>query len=109
MLILIGYSIPGFVLGIFLIVLFGGGSFWSVFPLRGLTSDGFADLSWWHKVLDYLWHLVLPLTCEVMGSFAVLTLLTKNSFLDEIHRPYVQTARAMGPYPRRLLCKDVVR
>ena len=77
MLILVGYSIPGFVLGIFLIVLFGGGSFWSVFPLRGLTSDGFTDFPWWHKVLDYLWHLVLPLTCEVIGSFAVLTLLTK--------------------------------
>jgi microcin C transport system permease protein len=109
MLILVGYSIPGFVLGIFLIVLFGGGSFWSVFPLRGLTSDGFAAFPWWHKVLDYLWHLVLPLTCEVLGSFAVLTLLTKNSFLDEIHRQYVQTARARGLSPRRVLFKHVFR
>ena len=109
MLILFGYSIPGFVLGIFLIVLFGGGSFWSVFPLRGLTSDGFANFPWWHKVLDYLWHLVLPLTCEVIGSFAVLTLLTKNSFLDEIHRQYVQTARARGLSPRRVLFKHVFR
>src|SRR5262245_29883318 len=109
MLILIGYSIPGFVLGIFLIVLFGGGSFWSVFPLRGLTSDGFATFPWWHKVLDYLWHLVLPLTCEVIGSFAVLTLLTKNSFLDEIHRPYVQTARARGHSQRRALFKHIFR
>ena len=109
MLILFGYSIPGFVLGIFLIVLFGGGSFWTVFPLRGLTSDGFADFPWWQKVLDYLWHLVLPLTCEVIGSFAVLTLLTKNSFLDEIHRQYVQTARARGLSPRRVLFKHVFR
>jgi microcin C transport system permease protein len=109
MLILVGYSIPGFVLGIFLIVLFGGGSFWSLFPLRGLTSDGFAQLSWWRQILDYLWHLVLPLTCEVIGSFAVLTLLTKNTFLDEIHRQYVQTARAKGLSQRRVLFKHVFR
>ena len=96
-------------LGIFLIVLFGGGSFWSLFPLRGLTSDGFAQFSWWQKILDYLWHLVLPLTCEVIGSFAVLTLLTKNSFLDEIHRQYVQTARARGLSQRRVLFKHVFR
>jgi len=80
-----------------------------VFPLRGLTSDGFAAFPWWYKVLDYLWHLVLPLTCEVIGSFAVLTLLTKNSFLDEIHRQYVQTARARGLSPRRVLFKHVFR
>lgn len=109
MLILVGYSIPGFVLGIFLIVLFGGGSFWSVFPLRGLTSDGFAELFWWQKILDYLWHLVLPLTCEVIGGFAVLTLLTKNAFLEEIHRQYVQTARARGLSQRRVLFKHVFR
>jgi microcin C transport system permease protein len=109
MLILVGYSVPGFVLGIFLIVLFGGGSFWSLFPLRGLTSDAFAQFPWWHKILDYLWHLVLPLTCEVIGSFAVLTLLTKNSFLDEIHRQYVQTARAKGLSQRRVLFKHVFR
>ncbi|MBI4082305.1 MAG: ABC transporter permease subunit [Candidatus Lambdaproteobacteria bacterium] len=108
-LILVGYSIPGFVLGIFLIVLFGGGSFWSVFPLRGLTSDGFAALSTAGKVADYLWHLVLPLTCYVLGSFSVLTLLTKNSFLDEIHRQYVQTARAKGLSERRVLWKHVFR
>jgi microcin C transport system permease protein len=109
MLILVGYSIPGFVLGIFLIVLFGGGSFWSVFPLRGLTSDGFSELLWWQKVGDYLWHLVLPLTCEVIGGFAVLTLLTKNAFLEEIHRQYVQTARARGLSQRRVLFKHVFR
>ena len=107
--ILVGYSIPGFVLGIFLIVLFGGGSFWSVFPLRGLTSDGFAEFPWWQQGLDYLWHLVLPLTCEVIGSFAVLTLLTKNSFLEQIHQQYVQTARAKGLSARRVLFKHVFR
>lgn len=107
--ILVGYSIPGFVLGIFLIVLFGGGSFWSIFPLRGLASDDFASLPWWQQIGDYLWHLVLPLTCEVIGSFAVLTLLTKNSFLDQIHRQYVQTARAKGLSARRVLFKHVFR
>ncbi|MGE3539864.1 MAG: ABC transporter permease subunit [Candidatus Tectimicrobiota bacterium] len=107
--ILIGYSIPGFVLGIFLLVLFGGGSFWSIFPLRGLTSDGFADLPWWQQILDYLWHLVLPLSCEVIGSFAVLTLLTKNSFLEQLHRQYVLTARARGLSARRVLFKHVFR
>jgi len=108
-LILVGYSVPGFVLGIFLIVLFGGGSFWSLFPLRGLTSDGFADFTLWEKVLDYLWHLVLPLTCYVIGSFSVLTLLTKNSILDEINRQYVQTAVAKGLSQRKVLFKHVFR
>jgi microcin C transport system permease protein len=108
-LILIGYSIPGFVLGIFLIVLFGGGSFWALFPLRGLTSDGFAQFTLWEQILDYLWHLVLPLTCYVIGSFSVLTLLTKNSLLDEINRQYVQVARAKGLSERVVLWKHVFR
>jgi microcin C transport system permease protein len=108
-LILVGYSIPGFVLGIFLIVLFGGGSFWALFPLRGLTSDGFAQFTLWGKILDYLWHLALPLTCYVIGSFSVLTLLTKNSFLDEINRQYVQVARAKGLSERVVLWKHVFR
>ena len=108
-LILIGYSIPGFVLGIFLIVLFGGGSFWDVFPLRGLTSDGFSEMSALAQVGDYLWHLVLPLTCYVIGSFSVLTLITKNSFLDEIHKQYVYTARAKGLPERVVLWKHVFR
>jgi len=108
-LILVGYSIPGFVLGIFLIVLFGGGSFWSVFPLRGLTSDGFGQMSALEQVADYLWHLVLPLTCYVIGSFSVLTLLTKNSMLDEINRQYVVTARAKGLGEGRVLFKHVFR
>ncbi|MCZ6645075.1 MAG: ABC transporter permease subunit [SAR324 cluster bacterium] len=107
--ILIGYSIPGFVLGVFLIVLFGGGSFWSVFPLRGLTSDNFEQLSALGKMADYLWHLVLPLICYVIGSFAVLTLLTKNSFLDEINKQYVYTARAKGLSEKKVLFKHVFR
>ena len=107
--ILVGYSIPGFVLGIFLIVLFGGGSFWSVFPLRGLTSDNWAQLSTLGQVADYLWHMVLPLSCYVIGSFSVLTLLTKNSMLDEIHKQYVQTARAKGLSESRVLWKHVFR
>ena len=108
-LILVGYSIPGFVLGIFLIVLFGGGSFWSVFPLRGLTSDNWEQLTTLGRIMDYLWHLVLPLLCYVIGSFSVLTLITKNSFLDEIHRQYVQTARAKGLPERTVLWKHVFR
>ena len=108
-LILVGYSIPGFVLGIFLIVLLGGGSFWDIFPLRGLTSDNFAQLSALDRVMDYLWHLVLPLTCYVIGSFSVLTLLTKNSFLDEINRQYVYTARAKGLSENVVLWKHVMR
>ncbi len=107
--ILVGYSIPGFVLGIFLIVLLGGGSFWSVFPLRGLTSDNWEQLGLLAKITDYLWHLVLPLTCYVIGSFSVLTLLTKNSFLDEINKQYVQTARAKGLSEARVLWKHVFR
>jgi microcin C transport system permease protein len=107
--ILVGYSVPGFVLGIFLIVLFGGGSFWDVFPLRGLTSDNWAELSTLGKAMDYLWHLVLPLTCYVIGSFSVLTLITKNSFLDEIHKQYVYTARAKGLPEGKVLWKHVFR
>ena len=80
-LILIGYSIPGFVLGISLLVLFGGGSFWDVFPLRGLVSDNWHELPWYSQVLDYLWHMTLPIIASVMGSFAVMTMLTKNMFI----------------------------
>lgn len=107
--ILIGYSIPGFVLGIFLIVLLGGGSYWDLFPLRGLFSDNWEELSWFGKITDYLWHLVLPLTCYVIGSFSVLTLLTKNSFLDEVNKQYVVTARAKGLTERVVLWKHVFR
>ncbi len=94
--ILIGYAIPGFVLAILLIVLFGGGSLWSVFPLRGLVSDHWAALSWWGKITDYLWHMVLPVISSTAGSLAIMTLLTKNSFLEEIRKQYVITARAKG-------------
>ena len=107
--VLVGYSIPGFVLGIFLIVLLGGGSFWSIFPLRGLTSDGWEALGDMGKIMDYLWHLVLPLTSYVIGSFSVLTLLTRNNFLEEINKQYVYTARAKGLTERRVLWKHVFR
>jgi microcin C transport system permease protein len=109
LLVLVGFAIPGFVLGVLLLVLFGGGSFWQLFPLRGLTSDDWASLSLGGKVLDYLWHLVLPITASVVGSFAVITLLTKNAFLDEIRRQYVLTARAKGLSERSVLFKHVFR
>ncbi|MFZ9406057.1 MAG: microcin C ABC transporter permease YejB [Burkholderiaceae bacterium] len=108
-LILAGYAIPSFVLGVTLLVLFGGGSFWQLFPLRGLTSDNFAQLSAIGKVLDYLWHIALPVTAMVVGSFAVTTLLTKNTFLEEIRRQYVLTARAKGLPERKVLYKHIFR
>ncbi len=107
--ILIGYAIPGFVLGVTLLVLFGGGSFWDLFPLRGLTSDNWASLSLAGKVLDYLWHLVLPITASVVGSFAVMTMLTKNSFIEEIRKQYVLTARAKGLGENAVLYRHVFR
>jgi microcin C transport system permease protein len=107
--ILIGYAIPGFVLGILLIVLFGGGSFWNIFPLRGLISDNWGNLSLMGKILDYLWHMVLPVTSSTVGSLAVMTLLTKNSFLEEIRKQYVMTARAKGLPEKQVLYKHVFR
>jgi microcin C transport system permease protein len=107
--ILIGYAIPGFVLGVVLLVFFGGGSFLQLFPLRGLTSDDFASLSLIGKVLDYFWHLALPLTCLVLGSFAVVTMLTKNTMLEEIRRQYVLTARAKGLSEEVVLWRHVLR
>ncbi|UCE30014.1 MAG: microcin C ABC transporter permease YejB [Burkholderiales bacterium] len=107
--ILVGYAIPGFVLGVALLALFGGGSFLQVFPLRGLTSDNWDQLSLIGKVLDYLWHLALPLLCLVIGSFAVTTMLTKNTFLEEIRKQYVMTARAKGLRRRQVLYKHVFR
>ena len=107
--ILIGYAIPGFVLGVFLLVLFGGGSFWDLFPLRGLTSDNWESLSWFGKVTDYLWHITLPVISLVVGSFAVMTILTKNSFLEEIRKQYVITARAKGLSENTVLYKHVFR
>ncbi len=107
--ILVGYAIPGFVLGIVLIVLFGGGSFFNLFPLRGLVSDNWHQLGLAGKILDYLWHMVLPITASTVGSLAVMTLLTKNSFLEEIRKQYVVTARAKGLAEGQVLYRHVFR
>ncbi len=107
--ILIGYAIPGFVLSIVLIVLFGGGSFWSIFPLRGLVSDNWHEMTLLSKILDYLWHMVLPITASTVSSLAVMTLLTKNSFLEEIRKQYVMTARAKGLTDTQVLYKHIFR
>jgi microcin C transport system permease protein len=109
LIVLVGFAIPGFVLGVLLIVLFAGGSFFDWFPLRGLVSDNWATLSWPSKILDYFWHLVLPLTCYAIGSFAVVTMLTKNTFVEEIRKQYVLVARAKGLAEKRVLYKHVFR
>src|SRR5690242_12502839 len=101
--VIIGYAIPGFLFAILLIILFAGGSFFDIFPLRGLTSDNWAALPWYAKILDYFWHLVLPITSMALAAFATMTLLTKNSFLDEIRKQYVLTARAKGCTERQVL------
>jgi microcin C transport system permease protein len=107
--ILVGYAVPGFVLGVALLVLFGGGSFLQLFPLRGLTSDDWETLSLAGKVLDYFWHLTLPIICMTLGSFAVTTMLTKNTMLEEIRKQYVLTARAKGLEERVVLWRHVFR
>jgi microcin C transport system permease protein len=107
--IIIGYAIPSFILAIMLIVLFAGGSYYSWFPLRGLTSDNFESLSAFGKIVDYAWHLALPLFAMGIGGFATMTLLTKNSFLDEIRKQYVTTARAKGLTERQVLYGHVFR
>ena len=109
LLVLVGFALPGFALGVLLIVLFAGGTFLDWFPLRGLTSDNWATLSWPGRILDYFWHLTLPLTCYAIGSFAVVTLLTKNTFVEEIRKQYVLVARAKGLSERRVLYKHVFR
>ncbi|WP_339414066.1 microcin C ABC transporter permease YejB [Pseudomonas sp. EA_35y_Pfl2_R5] len=108
-LIIVGYAIPAFLFAILLIVLFAGGSYWDWFPLRGLTSNNFDELSFTGKLLDYFWHLALPVTALVIGNFATLTLLTKNSFLDEINKQYVVTARSKGLSNNRVLYGHVFR
>jgi microcin C transport system permease protein len=108
-LIIVAYAIPGFLFAILLLVLFAGGTYWQIFPLRGLTSDNFEDLSLIGKVLDYFWHIALPVFASTIASFATLTLLTKNSFLDEIKKQYVITARAKGVSERRVLYGHVFR
>lgn len=107
--VLIGYAIPGFVLGIFLIVMFSGGTFLEWFPLRGLTSDNWADLAWPARITDYFWHLSLPLVCMVIGSFAVVTMLTKNTFVEEMRKQYVLVAKAKGLSDRKVLFKHIFR
>ncbi|MDR6664843.1 microcin C ABC transporter permease YejB [Rhizobium sp. 1399] len=107
--IIVGYAVPSFLFGILLIVLFAGGSFYDWFPLRGLVSDNFDQLAWWQKPLDYFWHLTLPLISLSLASFATTTLLTKNSFIDEIKKQYVITARAKGLNERQVLYGHVFR
>ena len=107
--VIVGYALPGFLIAVLLIVLFAGGSFWNIFPLRGLTSENFASLPWYSQILDYLWHIALPITAMAVGGFATVTLLTKNSFLDEIRKQYVTTARAKGLNERQVLYRHVFR
>ncbi|QFR34514.1 microcin C ABC transporter permease YejB [Ancylobacter sp. TS-1] len=107
--IIVGYAIPSFLFAVLLIVLFAGGSFFSWFPLRGLTSDNWDQLSLGAKILDYFWHLALPITAMVLGAFATMALLTKNSFLDEIRKQYVVTARMKGLSERAVLYRHVFR
>jgi microcin C transport system permease protein len=107
--VIIGYAIPGFLFAILLIVLFAGGSFWQFFPLRGLTSENWDQFSLLGKAADYLWHIALPITAMALGAFATSTLLTKNSFLDEIRKQYVLTARMKGLSERQVLYGHVFR
>jgi microcin C transport system permease protein len=113
--VIIGYAIPGFLFAILLIVLFAGGSFWQIFPLRGLWSDQYSNMPWYEWItspramLDYLWHIALPITAMALGAFATTTLLTKNSFLDEIRKQYVLTARMKGLGETQVLYSHVFR
>ena len=107
--IIVAYAIPSFLFAVMLLVLFAGGSYWRIFPLRGLTSDNWADLSLAGKILDYFWHITLPVIASTIGAFATTTLLTKNAFLDEIKKQYVITARAKGLSEGRVLYGHVFR
>ena len=107
--IFVGYAIPGFILAILLIILFAGGNYLDIFPLRGLTSENFNELSFFGKIADYFWHLAMPLTALTVGGFATLSMLTKNSFLEEISKQFVLTARAKGLTERRVLYGHVFR
>lgn len=107
--IIVGYAIPSFLFAILLIILFAGGSFFAWFPLRGLTSDNWEQLSWGARIVDYFWHLALPIISMVLGAFATMALLTKNSFLDEIRKQYVVTARMKGLSERGVLYRHVFR
>jgi len=107
--VIVGYAIPNFLFAILLVVLFAGGSYFEWFPLRGLVSDNWSELSWPARIGDYFWHMSLPILAMVIGGFAGLTMLTKNSFLDQIHQQYVVTARAKGLTERRVLYGHVFR
>jgi microcin C transport system permease protein len=107
--VLLGYAIPSFVMGVVLLVLFAGGTYFQWFPLRGLTSMNWEELSLWGKVTDYLRHIALPVISLVLGSFAVITIMTKNSVLEEIRKQYVLTARAKGVNERKVLTHHVFR
>jgi microcin C transport system permease protein len=108
-LIVLAYAIPGFLFAILLLVVFAGGSYFQIFPLRGLTSENFSELGLFSKILDYLWHISLPVLASSISAFATLTLLTKNSFLDEIQKNYVITARSKGASDARVLYGHVFR
>ncbi|MCY4655392.1 MAG: microcin C ABC transporter permease YejB [Gammaproteobacteria bacterium] len=107
--VIIGNAIPGFLFAVLLVVIFAGGSYFDIFPLRGLVSEGWEDMGWFMKTMDYLWHMVLPVTALVIGGFATLTFLTKNSFIDQINQQYVLTARAKGLPEQRILYGHVFR
>jgi len=107
--IIVGYAVPSFLFAVLLIVLFAGGSYLSIFPLRGLVSDNWASLSWPLRIADYFWHIALPITALVISGFATLTMLTKNCFLEEINKQYVLTARAKGLTERRVLLRHTLR
>ncbi len=104
-----GYAIPGFLFAMLLIILFAGGSYWQLFPLRGLVSENFYEQTFWQQALDYSWHMILPVTALVVGSFATLTLLTRNAFLEEISKQYVVTARAKGLNAHQVLFRHIFR
>ncbi|RBQ31927.1 microcin ABC transporter permease [Arcobacter sp. FW59] len=107
--VIIASAIPGFLFAILLVILFAGGNYFDWFPLRGLVSDNFNSLLWYEKIIDYFWHLTLPIIAMVIGGFATLTMLTKNSFLDEISKQYVVTAKAKGLEDSKILYKHVFR
>ena len=107
--VIVGYAVPAFLFAVLLVVLFAGGSFWSLFPLRGLVSDNWQSLSWGGRIIDYFWHITLPVVALLVGGFASLTMLTKNSFLEEINKQYVLTARAKGLSERRVLYGHIFR
>jgi microcin C transport system permease protein len=107
--VIVGYAIPGFLFAVLLVVLFAGGSFLDWFPLRGLVSENWDSLDWPARITDYFWHITLPVVAMTIGGFAGLTMLTKNSFLEEINKQYVLTARAKGASERRVLYGHVFR